>query len=287
MDISFKKVEHIYMEKTPFEKVALTDVNVEIPSGTFTAIIGHTGSGKSSFIQHINGLLKPTKGTVTIGDFTITAGEKFKQMRELRQKVGMVFQFPEHQIFEETVKKDISFGPLNFGVTQEEIDQRMSRVLKQVELSEELLERSPFQLSGGQMRRVAIAGVLISRPEILVLDEPTAGLDPIGRKRMLQLFKQYHDENHVTTVFITHHMEDAVKLADHFIVLNDGKVQMVGSREDIFKEAETLRSFGLAMPAEIDFLQNFKKRFQIHDDRLYFELDQIAAYVDKHLREKE
>ena len=189
MSITFKDVEYIYSQDTPFAYHALKGVNLDIPKGSFTALIGHTGSGKSTLIQHINALLIPTKGEVDIGDVHITNNEKPKVLKPLRKKAGLVFQFPEYQLFEETIEKDIAFGPRNFGMSEEEAKEVARKMLKRVGLDESYLERSPFELSGGQKRRVAIAGILAMDPDILVLDEPTAGLDPQGAKEMLDLFK--------------------------------------------------------------------------------------------------
>lgn len=194
--------------KTPFERLALYDINASIKEGSYVAVIGHTGSGKSTLLQHLNGLLKPTKGQISLGDTVILAGKKNKELKKLRKKVGIVFQFPEHQLFEETVLKDISFGPMNFGVKKEDAEQKAREMPQLVGLSEELLDRSPFELSGGQMRRVAIAGVLAMDPEVLVLDEPTAGLDPRGRKEIMDMFYELHQRGNLTTILVTHSMED-------------------------------------------------------------------------------
>src|SRR5690625_4782922 len=197
MDITFENVSYTYQPNTPFAHEALTDISFHIPSRTFVAIIGHTGSGKSTLIQHLNGLLIPTKGKVTVGHYELAKEKKLKEMKELRSKVGIVFQYPEHQLFEETVEKDIAFGPKNFGIDERTIKDRTAEVLPKVGLNPELLERSPFELSGGQMRRVAIAGVLATQPEVYVLDEPTAGLDPRGQKEIMNLFYQLHQTENV------------------------------------------------------------------------------------------
>src|SRR5690625_1469135 len=200
MDITFENVTYTYQAQTPFEHTALKDVSMHTPSGKFVAIIGHTGSGKSTLIQHLNGLLTPSNGTVKIGSSTSTSSKKTEDRNELRSQVGVVFQYPEHQLFEETIAKDIAFGPMNFGVEEDEIQRRVQSTIRQVGLSEEFLERSPFELSGGQMRRVAIAGVLALEPKVLVLDEPTAGLDPQGQQEMMDMFYKMYQEQQLTTI---------------------------------------------------------------------------------------
>ena len=229
---------------TPFEHLALHDVNISMEPGTYTAIIGHTGSGKSTLLQHLNALLKPTKGRVFIGDRTIEAGRKEKALRSIRQKVGIVFQFPEHQLFDETVEKDICFGPMNFGVSEIDAKKLARKAIAQVGLSEEVLEKSPFDLSGGQMRRVAIAGVLAMEPEVLVLDEPTAGLDPRGRKEIMDMFYDLHKVRGISTILVTHSMEDAAKYADDIIIMHQGTVFKKGTPQEIFSEPEQLLELG-------------------------------------------
>lgn len=254
MDIIFENVEHLYNPKTPFERKALYNLNISIPSGTFQAVIGHTGSGKSTLIQHINGLLKPTSGMIKIGDRIIKA-EKQKDLRSLRKKVGIVFQYPEHQLFEETVEKDICFGPMNFGVAEEAAKKKAKEVLHLVGLPENVLSKSPFDLSGGQMRRVAIAGVLAMEPEVLILDEPTAGLDPQGRKEIMDMFKKMHDEAKLTTILVTHSMEDAAYYADNIIVMDKGTVYMQGTPLEIFEQPEKLMKVGLDIPESVQFMR--------------------------------
>ncbi len=261
MDITFKDVSYIYQENTPFAHIALSNLSFHIPSGSFVAIIGHTGSGKSTLIQHLNGLVTPTKGEVSIGEFKMTDTNKPKDIKNLRSRVGVVFQYPEHQLFEETVAKDIAFGPSNFGVDQVEIKKRIDEIMPAVGLSDSLLERSPFELSGGQMRRVAIAGVLAVKPDVLVLDEPTAGLDPRGQKDIMDMFYQLHQEQGLTTILVTHSMEDAVKYADHVIILNKGTKYMEGKPEEVFTQQEALNKVQLDVPEMIQFLQAFKKKF--------------------------
>ncbi|MBY7141713.1 energy-coupling factor ABC transporter ATP-binding protein [Virgibacillus sp. NKC19-3] len=261
MDITFTNVSYIYQRQSPFAHKAIDDLSFHIPSGSYVAIIGHTGSGKSTIIQHLNGLIRPSEGEVSVGDFHLTSEHKPRNMKELRSRVGVVFQYPEHQLFEETVEKDIAFGPENFGVSKDEIARRIKEITPAVGLSEKLLQRSPFDLSGGQMRRVAIAGVLAVKPDILVLDEPTAGLDPRGQKEMMDMFYQLHQEQELTTVLVTHSMEDALHYADHVIILNEGTKYMEGRPEDVFTQKEVLHQVQLDVPEIIQFLHLFEATF--------------------------
>ncbi|PZX03589.1 energy-coupling factor transport system ATP-binding protein [Psychrobacillus insolitus] len=253
MDITLQQVSYAYAKNTPFEKRALFDVNLDIPSGSYQAIIGHTGSGKSTVLQHLNALLKPTEGSIKIGDVLVKADQKNKHLRKVRQKVGIVFQFPEHQLFDETVLKDIMFGPMNFGVPAEEAKSRAIELSRLLGLPEEVLEKSPFDLSGGQMRRVAIAGVLAMNPEVLVLDEPTAGLDPRGRKEIMDLFYRLHQEKGLTTVLVTHSMEDAARYADRIAIMHDGKCVLEGTPQEIFENEERLLDYRLELPQCVKF----------------------------------
>ncbi|WP_339253163.1 energy-coupling factor ABC transporter ATP-binding protein [Sporosarcina sp. FSL W8-0480] len=285
MDISLQQVGYSYAEGTPFEKRALHEVNATIKSGSYTAVIGHTGSGKSTLLLHLNGLLKPTEGTVCIGDVNITAGTKAKELREIRKRVGIVFQFPEHQLFEETVEKDIMFGPMNFGVPAEEARRRAHELIKLLGLPEDVAEKSPFDLSGGQMRRVAIAGVLAFKPSILILDEPTAGLDPRGRKEIMELFNKLHEEEGLTTILVTHSMEDAAKYADHILVMHEGRSVMAGTPTEVFSNAERLKSFRLGLPRSVAFQRDFEKltgkplgKLALTEEQLAFEI--AAALKD-------
>lgn len=263
MDITFKDVNFTYQPNTPFTHQAIKDLSLSISSGSFVAIIGHTGSGKSTLIRHLNGLEIPTSGEVDIGDFHLAKDKKIKNMKELRSKVGVVFQYPEHQLFEETVEKDIAFGPKNFGVPEADITKRVKTIMPKVGLSNELLEQSPFELSGGQMRRVAIAGVLAIQPEVLVLDEPTAGLDPRGQKEMMDMFYRMHQEENLTTVLVTHSMEDALRYADNVIILNNGTVYMEGAPEEVFVHEKALKDVQLDVPEVIQFLHTFEDRFGV------------------------
>lgn len=262
MEIVFKELEHIYSKGTPFERVALRHINGSLADGKYHAIIGHTGSGKSTLLQHMNALLQPTSGSIQVGEEIIT-NEKRKHLKGLRKKVGIVFQFPEHQLFEETVEKDICFGPLNFGVEQEKAKQLAKEMLALVGLSEELLERSPFELSGGQMRRVAIAGVLAMEPEVLILDEPTAGLDPKGQRELMEMFYQLHQEKGLTIVLVTHSMEDAAKYADHIFVLHQGTVFTEGTPEEVFQQKEELEEIGLTLPLTLQYQKAVEEKFQL------------------------
>ncbi|MBQ0835178.1 energy-coupling factor ABC transporter ATP-binding protein [Lactiplantibacillus pentosus] len=258
MAITFKQVDFTYQPGTPFETKALSDINVTIPTGSYTALIGHTGSGKSTLLQHLNALLKPTSGTVTIGERVITPTTSNKDLKRLRQHVGIVFQFPESQLFEETVEKDIAFGPQNFGVSEADALKTAAEMLNLVGLDESLLSRSPFDLSGGQMRRVAIAGVLAMQPQVLVLDEPTAGLDPQGRLDMMEMFAKLRHERNLTVVLVTHQMDDVANYADNVIVMDQGKIVKTGTPRDIFKDPEWLTAHQLGLPKTTAFARTLQ-----------------------------
>jgi energy-coupling factor transport system ATP-binding protein len=279
MDISLEKVEHRYQQGTPFERLAIKNVSINIPSGSYIAIIGHTGSGKSTVLQHLNALLKPTKGKVHIGSRTIEAGKKEKNLKPIRQKVGIVFQFPEHQLFEETVEKDICFGPMNFGVSEAEAKERAKEAIAMVGLPEDILQKSPFDLSGGQMRRVAIAGVLAMHPEVIVLDEPTAGLDPRGRKEIMEMFYQLHRKKSLSTVLVTHSMEDAARFADVIYIMHKGEVYRYGTPEEIFASPEELLELGLDVPEVIRFQQKFEQQFQMKFGRPCLTMEQLVEAI--------
>ncbi len=255
MDIHFEKVNFTYQPKSPFEQRVLFDIDLDIKEGSYTALVGHTGSGKSTLLQHLNALLKPTSGKVWIGDREITPETNNKNLKPIRKKVGIVFQFPEAQLFEETVEKDIAFGPKNFGVSEEEAKILAKENLKLVGLDESYLERSPFDLSGGQMRRVAIAGVLAMEPEVLVLDEPTAGLDPQGRKEMLEMFERLHQEKNITIILVTHLMDDVANFADYVYVLEKGKIVKRGTPEEVFQDVAWLQEKQLGVPTAAEFAQ--------------------------------
>lgn len=260
MDIRFEKVNYVYQSNTPFEQRALYDIDLDIKQGSYTALVGHTGSGKSTLLQHLNALLKPTEGQVIIGDRKITPSTDNKNLKPVRKKVGIVFQFPEAQLFEETVAKDISFGPKNFGVKEEEALILAKENLKMVGLDESYLERSPFELSGGQMRRVAIAGVLAMEPEVLVLDEPTAGLDPMGRKEMMDMFLRLHREKNITIVLVTHLMDDVANFADYVYVLEKGQVVKHGTPQNVFDDVKWLKEKQLGVPQASAFAEKMQLR---------------------------
>lgn len=253
MSITFKEVEHIYSENTPFAYHALKGVNLKITDQSFTAIIGQTGSGKSTLIQHINALLLPTSGSINIDEYLITATDKPSKLKPLRKKAGLVFQFPEYQLFEKTIEKDIIFGPMNFGVSEEEAKKIAHNVLKTVGLDESYLNKSPFDLSGGQKRRVAIAGILAMNPDILILDEPTAGLDPQGTNEMMSLFKRIN-ESGKTIILVTHDMNHVLQYCDEVVVMNHGKVEKHDTVTNVFKDSEYLNSLGIDLPIITNFI---------------------------------
>lgn len=279
MDIRFQEVGYTYQKGTPFQSRALHDINLSINDGSFTALVGHTGSGKSTVLQHLNALKKPTTGTVTIGDRVISNFSEDKGLKSLRKRVGIVFQFPEAQLFEETVGKDIAFGPKNFGMSEEEGLEKAKELLPLVGLDESFLERSPFDLSGGQMRRVAIAGVLAMEPEVLVLDEPTAGLDPQGRKEIMDMFYNLYKEQGLTIVLVTHQMDDVAEYADHMIVLEGGTVKREGSPRELFKEAGWLSSMQLGVPSTVRFAHELEEKFQWTFDPLPLTTDELAEQM--------
>ena len=278
MDIRFKQVGFAYQAGTPFEMRALDDVTFSVKDGSYVAIIGHTGSGKSTILQHLNALLKPTEGIVELGDKIIDSTTGNKDLKPLRKKVGIVFQFPEAQLFEETVEKDIAFGPKNFGVSEEEALNIAAEVVKTVGLPEEVLKKSPFDLSGGQMRRVAIAGVLAMKPEVLVLDEPTAGLDPKGRLEMMEMFYKLNKEQNMTIVLVTHQMNDVSDYADHVIVIESGNVVKEGSPKEVFSDASWLLEKQLGVPTTLAFVEKLKEKGW-STDKMPLTLDELANAI--------
>ncbi|MBE5815148.1 MAG: energy-coupling factor transporter ATPase [Clostridiales bacterium] len=254
MPIQIEHLTHTYMPGSPFSAVALRDISLTIGDGELIGLLGHTGSGKTTLVQHLNGLIKPTEGTVIVDGLDLS--DKSTSLLEVRRKVGLVFQYPEYQLFEETVAKDIAFGPRNLGLSEEEIDQRVRSAMSRVGLSyEEIADRSPFELSGGQMRRVAIAGVLAMQPKVLVLDEPTAGLDPAGRRSILSMIRQLHAEGGLTVIMVSHSMDDISTLATRLIVMSKGQVVLTGTPREVFMQRELMASIGLGVPqaAELAF----------------------------------
>ena len=247
---------HVYGEGTPFVREAITDVNLELEPDTLYALIGHTGSGKSTLVQHLNGLLRPTAGKVFLDGEDIW--QEPKKIRRVRFRVGLVFQYPEYQLFDETVEKDIAFGPRNLGLSEEEIKERVAWAAQTVGLTDDLLAKSPFDLSGGEKRRAAIAGVLAMRPEVLILDEPTAGLDPKGRDRLLKNLMAYRRESKTTVLLVSHSMEDVARVADRVIVMNGGQVAMTGATSEVFAQADRLTGIGLNVPVITRVIQRLR-----------------------------
>ena len=244
--IKVEDLSHVYSEGTPFEKTAIHNISLTIPEGEMVGIIGHTGSGKSTFIQHLNGLLKPTSGTITLDGRDIYESKQFTH--DVRFRVGLVFQYPEYQLFEETVYKDIAFGPSNMKLSEEEIDERVREAAAFVRVEEELFEKSPLELSGGQKRRVAIAGVIAMRPSVLILDEPTAGLDPGGCQQILQNICEYREKSGSTVILVSHSMDDVARIADRLVVFSQGSILMEGTPEEVFSHPDELTEVGLSVP---------------------------------------
>lgn len=277
MGITLQQVSYTYQANTPFEGRALFGVDLEIVEGSYTALIGHTGSGKSTILQLLNGLNVPTSGSVLIDDTLITSTSENKDIKQVRKKVGLVFQFPESQVFDETVLKDVAFGPQNFGVSKEEAEATAREKLALVGIDEELFERSPFELSGGQMRRVAIAGILAMEPHILVLDEPTAGLDPAGRRELMTMFKELH-ENGMTIVLVTHLMDDVANFADFVYVLEKGKIVKSGQPRDVFQDVDFMESIQLGVPKITKFAANLERRGFVFE-RLPITIEEFTEVV--------
>lgn len=279
MSICVENLNYIYMKGTPFEKAALVDVNLTIESGEFVGIIGHTGSGKSTLVQHFNGLLKASSGSIKVNGMDVSVSN----LKELRRHVGMVFQYPEHQLFEETVYKDVAFGLKKQGISEDEISIRVREALETVGLDDSISEKSPFELSGGQKRRVAIAGVIVMNPEILVLDEPAAGLDPRGRDEILDFIDNLHKAKGITIILVSHSMEDVSRLTDRVIVMNRGRVEMDGNTSTIFRSADRLEEIGLAAPQVTYLMKRLKQHFpDINDD--IFTIEQAKAELKRYLK---
>ncbi len=276
MGIQFDKVNYLYARGTSQEKAALIDIDLNIDLNDFIAIIGHTGSGKSTLIQHMNAILQPTSGVVKILDKTIIGGRKNRDINIVRKRVGLVFQFPEYQLFEETVEKDIMFGPLNFGVTKEEAAIKAREALKWVGLDQDLLQRSPLNLSGGQMRRVAIAGILAMEPDVLVLDEPTAGLDPQGQKEMMEMFYNLHVNQQKTIILVTHDMNYVAQYANRVIVLNEGRIVFDGNTWDLFANYELIKKYHLDLPDITKLIIDIENKLGIELDHKINTVENLA-----------
>lgn len=279
MEIQFKNVNYVYQPDTPFENHVLHDINFTIKEGSYTAIVGHTGSGKSTILQHFNGLKVASSGSVYIGDIEISKSNRPKNINDIRKEVGVVFQFPEAQLFEETIVKDIAFGPQNFGMSEEKALKKAEEILPVVGLDASFMERSPFDLSGGQMRRVAIAGVLVMEPSVLILDEPTAGLDPKGQLEMMRLFKRLHETKDITIVLVTHQMEDVANYADHMIVLDEGRVVEQGEPSEVFKRSDWLQSVQLDVPKTVGFAEMLSKKEGWATENVPLTLDDLTDFI--------
>lgn len=284
MEIRFKNVNFTYQPDTPFENKVLHDINFTIEDGSYTAIVGHTGSGKSTLLQHLNALKVPTTGSVWLGDYEVNASRKQKDLNRIRKEIGVVFQFPEAQLFEETIGQDIAFGPQNFGVSEEEALELAREILPVVGLDESFMDKSPFDLSGGQMRRVAIAGVLVMKPSVLVLDEPTAGLDPKGQLEMMDLFNRLHKEEGITIVLVTHQMEDVAIYADNMIVLDAGRVVDEGSPRSVFRNQKWLQSIQLDVPQTVEFANSIAQKKDWEVEKLPLTLDELADGIIRRLK---
>ncbi len=284
MSIEIKNVDYVYSAGSPFERKALDNVNLTINDGEFIGLIGHTGSGKSTLVQHLNGLLKPSSGTVSInGTETSVKGEELKK---IRCKVGLVFQYPEHQLFEETVYKDIAYGPKNLGFAPRQVDEKVKEAMNYVGLSHDLMDKSPFDLSGAQKRRVAIAGVLAMHPSVLVLDEPTAGLDPQGREEILTQIKSIYLKSKMTVILVSHSMEDVARLVNRLIVMNGGKVAMDGTVPEVFSHGDELRGMGLNVPQIHLLCDELIKRGVPLDNNIYT-VEKAKAKLMLYMKNKE
>jgi energy-coupling factor transport system ATP-binding protein len=282
MQITIEKLNYVYLPGTPFERHAIKELDLSIPSGSYLAILGQTGSGKSTLIQLIAGLLKPTSGKIQIGPYSLVAGNKQRMLA--RRHVGIVFQYPEHQLFAETIEKDIAFGPRNQGLSEKEIAERVKMAMEWVGLPTSLLTRSPFQLSGGQMRRVAIAGVLALLPDILILDEPTAGLDPKGREDLLEMIDRLHRERQMTVILVTHDMNQAAKYADFLLVLSEGSCALFGTPAEVFQKQEELGQLGLDLPDITHLIMRINRTAGLSLPTNLFTLDDLVQSLLERLR---
>lgn len=285
MMIKIENLSYVYNPESPFETKALDNINLEVEKGDFVGLIGHTGSGKSTLVQHLNGLIRPTEGRITIDGIDIT--KKETKLRAIRQEVGLVFQYPEYQLFEETVYKDIAFGPKNLGLNETEVDSRVKKAMELVGLDfEKIKDRSPFELSGGQKRRVAIAGVVAMNPKVLILDEPTAGLDPKGRDEILGEIQGLYEKENMTIILVSHSMEDIAKLVNKIVVMHKGKIAMEGAPREIFKNQERLEDLGLGIPQVTYFMKKYKSEgHSVSDDILT--IDEAKEELLNYLRRRD
>ncbi len=282
MSIQVNNLTHIYSKGLPQESIALNDVTFSAGDGEFIGIIGHTGSGKSTLVQHLNGLLKPDSGSIIVGDTDITGPGIV--MRDIRKKIGLVFQYPEYQLFEETVEKDVAFGPRNLGLDEAEIEERVREAIELVGLDYEWIrERSPFDLSGGQKRRVAIAGVIAMKPEVLILDEPTAGLDPKAHRDVLDMVEKIHDHEKNIIILVSHNMNDIARLADKVLVMDGGKLAMQGTPEEVFAEEEKLESIGLALPQSAQLMKLAREK-GLDIEGSFLTLDEVEETLYNYLK---
>lgn len=277
-EIVVEKLRHVYSAGTPFEVAAIEDINLEIPQGQLVGIIGHTGSGKSTFIQHLNALLSPSSGKVLCGGRDIN--ESKISRRDVKNKVGLVFQYPEYQLFEETVYKDIAFGPKNMKLGDDEIDQRVREAASFVGVEEELFDKSPLELSGGQKRRIAIAGVIAMRPEVLILDEPTAGLDPAGCRQILENICNYREKTGSTVIIVSHNMDDVARIAQRIIVFSHGRIVMDGTAREVFSRAEELISIGLDVPHATELAMSLRKKGLQLPEGIYTHEQLLSAVLE-------
>ncbi|MBE5767031.1 MAG: energy-coupling factor transporter ATPase [Clostridiales bacterium] len=281
MSIEVVNATYIYMPGTPFELKALDGVSLRIEDGEFVGLIGHTGSGKSTLAQHFNALLKPSLGSVYVN--ALNLNDKDTSLKQVRREVGLVFQYPEYQLFEETVRKDIAFGPANLGLSEEQIEARVLEAAQIVGIPEDMLDKSPFELSGGQKRRVAIAGVIAMRPQVLVLDEPAAGLDPRGRTEMLEMVRNYHARGGVTVIMVSHSMDDVARLCSRIIVMNRGVVALDGTPREVFAHGDELKAMGLGVPACAELSNRLRQKgFCIPDG--VFSPDELAEAIRNNLK---
>lgn len=284
MSIQVKNLKHIYEKGMPTESVAIEDISFEVGDGEFLGIIGHTGSGKSTLLQHLNGLLKPDEGTIVIGGVDITAPGV--SMVDIRKRIGLVFQYPEYQLFEETVAKDVAFGPKNLGLGEEETEERVKEAIELVGLDyDDIKDRSPFELSGGQKRRVAIAGVVAMRPEVLILDEPTAGLDPKAHKDVLNMIEEVHRRTGNITVLVSHNMADIAKLSDKVLVIDSGHIVTIGTPKEVFSKREELSRVGLDLPPITNLTEELRQR-GMDIEQTILSVDDAAKQIAEYLKDK-